>query len=270
MGINIFQMQDYRKYLAAILQKRCLKNRSYSLRAFARDLEMAPGFLSLVLNHKKSLSLDKARAIVSRLELKEHEKDYFVALVNKERSGEDALVLSLRQRHAFEHLHGDDLMPKNISLKEFALLQQIALLGRVCETAESASVLGLDLQTLSRNCRHLNQLGWLEGCVDTGWSSHRGLIRADGHQKSESIRFFHQKVLEMGLQQLHEGAVEDRYFNSLVFSFSLEQYQAFCAEIEAFCLAKCDAYTSRDNHDRIYVLGLQLLPIAELKREGGR
>lgn len=253
-------------YLAALLQQRCLKNPSYSQRALARDLEIAPGFLCLILNSRKSLSLEKARSLIDRLDLLDHEKDYFVALVEKDRNGEDAKVLALRQRHAFEYLRGDDHLPAELSLKEFALLQQIALLGQIEETSATASQLGLDLAGLSRACQSLHSLGWLKGCATTGWSSHRGLIRAEAYQKSESIRIFHQKVLELGLKQLHEGSVEDRYFNSLVFSFSQGQYHNFCAELEAFCLAKCDAYSTRDSHDRIYTLGLQLLPIAELKR----
>ncbi len=270
MSINIFQMQDYRMYLGALLQKRCLRNSSYSQRAFARDLEIAPGFLCLVLNSKKSLSCEKARTIVDRLELLAHEKDYFVALVEKERSGDDTKVLEIRQTYAFQQLCEDDPLPEDISLQEFALLQQIALLGHVEETLESAHVVGLDIEALRKACRRLAALGWLKGSIESGWSSHRGLIRAEGYESSESIRVFHQKVLELGLKQLHEGMVEDRYFNSLVFSFSCEQYQAFCTELKAFCLSKCDAYSTRNSHDRIYILGLQLLPIAELKRKRSR
>jgi len=46
--------------LRSVLAKRMAKNPSYSLRAFARDLEISHTYLSLVINGKKKLSRQKA------------------------------------------------------------------------------------------------------------------------------------------------------------------------------------------------------------------
>jgi len=60
---------EYRNVLKAEFQKRLSKNPQYSLRAFSRDLSMAPQMLSDVLNEKKDLSLDSAAEITNKLGL---------------------------------------------------------------------------------------------------------------------------------------------------------------------------------------------------------
>lgn len=60
---------EYRNVLKAEFQKRLSKNPQYSLRAFSRDLSIAPQMLSDVLNEKKDLSLDSAAEITNKLSL---------------------------------------------------------------------------------------------------------------------------------------------------------------------------------------------------------
>ena len=73
--------RDYRPYLRNVLEKRIAANASYSLRAFARDLEVSPQMLSFVLNGKKGISQESAADIAERLELGPAESSYFVDLV---------------------------------------------------------------------------------------------------------------------------------------------------------------------------------------------
>ena len=60
---------EYRNVLKAEFQKRLSKNPQYSLRAYSRDLCVAPQMLSDVLNEKKDLSLDSAAEIIIKLGL---------------------------------------------------------------------------------------------------------------------------------------------------------------------------------------------------------
>lgn len=52
--------KDYRNLLKEKLSKRLSLNPKYSLRAFARDLSISSGQLSLVLNGKKGISPERA------------------------------------------------------------------------------------------------------------------------------------------------------------------------------------------------------------------
>jgi uncharacterized protein (TIGR02147 family) len=79
--MEITNFTDYRQYLKAELNTRSEKNASYSLRAFARDLDFLPQVLSLVLNGKKGISVEKAALISEKLSHDIAEASYFQDLV---------------------------------------------------------------------------------------------------------------------------------------------------------------------------------------------
>jgi uncharacterized protein (TIGR02147 family) len=80
---------DYRDYILREFERRQKKNPSYSLRAFARDLEIPCSRLSEILNRKRGLSQRRAPALADKLYLSPSEKEYFVdlALCEHARSG---------------------------------------------------------------------------------------------------------------------------------------------------------------------------------------
>ncbi|MGE3760591.1 MAG: TIGR02147 family protein, partial [Pseudobdellovibrionaceae bacterium] len=89
---------DYRDFLKYSLELRIQKNPKYSLRAFARDLDVAPQVLSSVFNKKKGISTEVATKISFRLNLNEQETNYFCDLVDlaHARSGASRKIAALR------------------------------------------------------------------------------------------------------------------------------------------------------------------------------
>jgi uncharacterized protein (TIGR02147 family) len=63
----IGQYLDYREYLRDELGQRVQANPQYSLRAFARDIAIAPQVLSLVLNGKKNISSEVAIELAKKI-----------------------------------------------------------------------------------------------------------------------------------------------------------------------------------------------------------
>ena len=84
--LNIFDFNDYRKYL-----KKCLeiakKNKTFNLSRLAEATQVHPTFLSHVLKGEKSLSLEQAALVSDQLALSKLEKDYFFLLINLDRAG---------------------------------------------------------------------------------------------------------------------------------------------------------------------------------------
>ena len=70
-------------YLKDELERKISANPKYScpLRAFARDLKIAPQILSNLLNGKKAISVDVAGALAERLEMNPREASHFIDLV---------------------------------------------------------------------------------------------------------------------------------------------------------------------------------------------
>ena len=70
-------MRDYREILINELEQRQLNNENYSLRAFARDLGVAPSRLSEILRGKQGLSRERARQVSKKLGYDETGQQYF-------------------------------------------------------------------------------------------------------------------------------------------------------------------------------------------------
>jgi plasmid maintenance system antidote protein VapI len=75
----------YRQLLRAELSNRQKINARFSLRAFARFLQVDPGFLSRILNGQRKLSYEMACTIVQMLQLQENEKTAFLNSLLKEK-----------------------------------------------------------------------------------------------------------------------------------------------------------------------------------------
>ena len=81
------QENNYRDILQVEFQSRKARNQYYSLRAFAQSIGIGSGALSEILNGKRNLGLNKAHAIVEKLNFDEFEKSAFLASVQSNSSG---------------------------------------------------------------------------------------------------------------------------------------------------------------------------------------
>ena len=72
---------DYRQILKLELENRIQKNKFYSLRAYARDINIGVAQLSQVLRGNQGLSTQKATVIAQNLNFTKSELDFFCALV---------------------------------------------------------------------------------------------------------------------------------------------------------------------------------------------
>lgn len=79
---------DYREYLRTVLRERMAKNPNYSLRAFARQVDISPSHLSRVLNGEKTLSAQAALKISAALRLSEEETHDLLLLVQASQTPE--------------------------------------------------------------------------------------------------------------------------------------------------------------------------------------
>jgi plasmid maintenance system antidote protein VapI len=80
--------QDFRSFLQNELDKRCKKNPRFSLRAFARTLEVEPSALSKILHGKRALTPKMLMRMANQLGLPEQEIERFT---NKQSSGQSSI-----------------------------------------------------------------------------------------------------------------------------------------------------------------------------------
>lgn len=90
--------QDYLELLRAIYETRNKANAGYSLRAFARSLNLDPGELSRIITGKKYPSLNVAYQIADQLKLSKEGIENFVLSVLEKKNRR-----SLERMHAHHH-----------------------------------------------------------------------------------------------------------------------------------------------------------------------
>ena len=73
---------DYRDLLKTEFHIRILRNRRYSLRAYARDIGLSPAMLSQVLSSKAGISTPRGRQIAGILNFEEPKTNYFLDLID--------------------------------------------------------------------------------------------------------------------------------------------------------------------------------------------
>jgi uncharacterized protein (TIGR02147 family) len=78
---NIYNYIDYRILITDEFMARVSENHSYSLRTYAQELALSPGFLSEVMRGKKCLSLKKGRETFAKLGFQSDELDYAENLI---------------------------------------------------------------------------------------------------------------------------------------------------------------------------------------------
>jgi plasmid maintenance system antidote protein VapI len=81
----INQPQNYRDLIKTELNERLARRVGYSLRAFARDLKISPGYLSQVIAERRGLSEAKAHTLAQHCKWSVAKKKYFLKLVRFER-----------------------------------------------------------------------------------------------------------------------------------------------------------------------------------------
>lgn len=71
----------YQTILKQHLNQRKLSNPRYSLRSFARDVEIPSSHMSKILRGRQGMSADRAAKICDKLNIHGDEKEFFVDLV---------------------------------------------------------------------------------------------------------------------------------------------------------------------------------------------
>ncbi|CAN5551577.1 hypothetical protein BH10BDE1_BH10BDE1_33300 [soil metagenome] len=139
---NVFEYLDYRIVLADDFMLRSTGNHKYSIRAYARDLQLSPGFVSDVLSGKKDFSAETGREAFARLGFDPMEIDYVESIINFNISNlasvKEAALDLIRQKFQRSPLKSDNA--RSLILKS---ADHFILHGIVGGVADESDILSL-------------------------------------------------------------------------------------------------------------------------------
>jgi uncharacterized protein (TIGR02147 family) len=259
---------DYRDLLREELATRCQVNARYSLRAFARDLAIAPSRLSEILNGKQGLSRPAAAKMAIKLGYSESETELFCDLVASQhsRSKSDREVAQIRLKK-----HQNDAQTLRIKADTFQLISEwyhLAILELTNLSSFNsapewiARALGISEPEVVQALARLERLGFIEQKNGTILPV-ENRTSTPGGIDSESIKKFHRQILQKAINAIVMQPLDQRELSAFIISISLKQLPAAKEKIRGFWREFCTEMDKSREKDSVYCLSMQFFNLME-------
>ncbi|RYZ86069.1 MAG: TIGR02147 family protein [Proteobacteria bacterium] len=239
--------------------KRNRANSRYSLRAYARDLEVNSSTLVQILNGKRSLPMKSMYSVMTTLGLSTEERAQFIESVMgskwPEARGE------LRNRRSDIEIQ-ESQFAILAEWEHFAFISYFALEnieGTVAGLADHFEISKVRVETVLKN---LVQYGLVDQLESGEFRATVKNLSTTEDVMSAALRASHLETLEMGKSKLSEVEMELRDFSSLTLTLDPEHLDEIKAEIRAF-RNRMDQLAEQYRKRSVYQLAIQLFPLSK-------
>ena len=274
---NGYYPTEPQEYLRFELNVRQHRRPQYSLRAFARDLNVSPSSLCEFLAGRQGLSRSRVGQIAEKIRLSEEQELHLWDLVEarfaRDRSERRAAeVRAERRASASQKRLPIERFRLVADWYHFALLEILSLENVFFTHEEMATALGLSLEELTGAIQRLDRLQLLK-LDDQGRLRTNSQVTVTGGQEAdEAIRLCHQQTLRLHAESVETKGMDARESLSVCFKVPQkawpEMRRAMCDAV----IAVATQYGSEEsNCDQVVSLALQmitLLPSQEGKPNG--
>lgn len=238
---------DFRTVLINEFERRKEKNARYSLRAFAKALELSPSSLSAILRSKRKPSASLIHRLGPELGLSEPEVARFA-----QNAGE-----------VFFQELPIDIWDQIADWHHYAILELTNIDGFKPSTAYVAKALSISEQEVRLACDRLVKVGLLE-ITEAGWkdlSVLGNVTNMTDNTTAASKRKMQRQLLEKGISSLENVPFEDRLNRSMIVGINKKDLPEARERIVKFChKLLADLGETRSTTD-VYNLSIALFPL---------
>ena len=249
----------YPTILLQVLDERIRSNPSYSMRSFARDLNIAPSTLSEILKGKKGISSQKASEIVKTLRLPDWQASYFMNLValkhSRKRSDKDAAaknIEALKSHVNVEKVKAEALKSLTSTL-DLAILESIHLKNFNNTHEWIADKLKVTPAEILFCVERLVSAKLLEISSEGKWTDLSPFFSTTDGIPSEAIRSFNIDILRTMEKKIINEPVTDRVMKSVIFSVE-EKHMIEARNILDDAIAKIVNLSSKSEEKKDHVV----------------
>lgn len=247
---------SYLRCLKETLSKRQSANAHYSLRAFARDLEIHPSTLCSVFQGKRPLPIKDSERVVRKLSLGPKERTLFIESLLQTKTKLDAIVVE----NSDDRFMLDESNFKALSEWEhYAVLTLFETVGFDPAPASIAQRLGITELRANVVLSNLIESGLLIKTQEGLRKSHSS-YRTTEDVASLALQKSHLETLEMGKKKLLEVPVELRDFSSMNLVVDLEKVSEAKTIIREF-RQKMAALLRDGNRTEVFQMAIQFYPL---------
>ncbi|MFZ8932500.1 MAG: TIGR02147 family protein [Bacteriovoracaceae bacterium] len=235
------------------LYKRKLRNSSYSLRAFARDLGIGSTSLSDVMSNKRKLSRKNIQKVSEKLSLSPKE----VSLIEDELRGN-----SNKTKTEIEFLEmKEDQFRLIADWYYLAILNFARLPDNYSNPSYLSQRLGLPEETIKEAIDRLQRLDLIK-IEDDRLIRTSSPINTTKEIASMAIRKHHKDQLHLAEKSLENDQLEKRNFNSITMAINPAKIDK-AKEIIQKTVSKIENTLEDETPEEVYVLNFHLFPLTK-------
>jgi transcriptional regulator with XRE-family HTH domain len=240
---------EFRQRLQEELVRRCRVNPKYSLRAFARLLDVSPTYLSLILNGKRPIPVKLRAVIAERLGLKLFDTE----------TGENPSTV-------FNQLAADRFALIS-DWYHYAILELIQVTGFRPTVPRIAAALGITQSEAKDAVDRLIRLEMIEVQRNGTWRNISGQNTnfVDRNVDSAARKKLQMQVLEKAMAALREIPLSQRDQTSMTMAIDVSRLPEAIFKIKKFRRELSHFLESGGRKDQVYNLAVSLYPISNLK-----
>lgn len=253
---------SFRDILKDNFLRRNNANPRYSLRAFARDLEMEAAQLSRIFKGTQNLSSGKARAIAGRLFESELEREYFVSLVEmvtaKKQKAKDEAQDRVRRLGASRAPNvSAEALPHLSSWVHIAILDLLAIHPLTPrQDGVIAKLLGISALEVRIALESLQKSGFLRvkrGRLEKAEPS----LRTSSGTPSATIRNLHKQFIQKAAEAVDNQSVEERHFVGKTFAIAKGDLPKIRALVDELSRKVSEVVAQSKSKNELYQMNVQ-------------
>lgn len=257
-------MVSYTQLLKEELSKRCQRNQDYSLRAFARDLEMTPAQLSRVLNGKRHMSWEVANKVAQLAFKTKKERQVFSHSFQWETAKDSHLKEQALKKLSLLMKSNDSAQ---ITLDEFALIAQwyhipllhyLELYADSFSCKQAATFLGIKEIEVKLGMERLERLGALANGRPTGKS-----LSPQSEIPNQHLKSFHRQMINKALIAIDKQSIDNRSISAKTMTLDKKLLPEMKEAIQEFKQKISHIREHSTTEDSIYQLNIQLFELGE-------
>ena len=242
------------EYLNKTFGERRAKNPSYSLRAFARSLEMDSSTLSAILRSKRPLSAKAAQKIIDALDFIDpmEAQMLVVETITKHEISDESLNYKDMAMSAAETI---------ASWQHFAILAFLELHNVVGIETEISKKLNIPLKLVVESMARLEKLE-LVARIHGEWKLTGKNMATRAPVANQALREGHRQNIMKSLESLEKHSIEERDISGITMAISKSRLPQAKRLIQDF-RRRMSAFLEEGNKNAVYRLNIQLFPLTE-------
>lgn len=242
---------DFQNYLRNELTQRCRSNTAYSLRAFARDLEVEPSALSKILNGKRTITAEMKERFGRKLNLSREQ----LRALNCAGATVDPTYKSL----------AEDSFKIISDWHHFAILELTKVEGFRPDTAWIAKSLGLPKAEASEAINRLKRIGFLNESEGQLKDTSGDVTTVDHQFTNVAFKNLQRQVLHQAMQALDNTALDQRDQSSMTMAIDSTKLPQAKTMIKKFRRDLSAFLENGKQRDAVYQLSVSLFPMTNFK-----